>query len=172
MRKIALAAVVLFTSLAMCAGQHLQGTVAPGSGVTAGQICPSGTTANCIVGTEIIDSTPSPAVVLGTVAGVGTSFLFSIPSTDNWAVFTSHTVQAQTAYYGATAGSLLVTSTVNSGSGGNSISVQNLLVNAPTFTSTPTVVAELVVAPDAGRGWLMWTPGLTEEEPLTAQIGD
>lgn len=149
--------------------QHLSGTLTPGGGSSS--ICATGVTTNCVVGSVILDETPSTPVTLGTIAGVGTSYDFAIPSTDSWPVFTTHTIQAQTQYYGATAGTLLTTSSVTSGTGGNQITVENLLVLPPSaFTGTVTV--SLMRTQDGTRGWLVWVPKDTEQPSETALIGE
>lgn len=150
--------------------QHLTGTFT--TGVTSASVCASGVTTNCQVGTGIYDntsaSTYTSANLLCTAAG--TAATFSCPITAaSWPVFTSHTITAQTQYYGATAGTLLTTTSVATGSGGNQISVENLLILAPSSVSA-NVTAKLVTAPAAARGWLMWMPDKTETPALTATI--
>lgn len=170
-RMMGLGVVVALAVLALPApAQHLTGTFT--TGVTAASVCASGVTANCEAGTGIYDntlvSTFTSANLLCTAAG--TAATFSCPLTPaSWPVFTSHTITAQTEYYGATAGALLTTTSVNAGSGGNQISVENLLILAPTGVAG-SVTAKLVTAPEAARGWLMWMPAETESPALNATI--
>jgi hypothetical protein len=170
-RMIVLGILAAVAMLALPApAQHLTGTFT--TGVTAGSVCASGTTTSCEVGTGIYDNTSAStftsANLLCTAAGTAATFTCPITAAA-WPVFTSHTITAQTEYYGATAGQLLTTTAVATGSGGNQISVENLLILAPTGVSA-NVTAKLMTTGDRRKGWLVWTPDQTETPTLDATI--
>lgn len=132
MIRLAVLAVLSLLAAPMFAQSSAKFTANWTNAFAASSVCPSGTTANCVVGTVVTgQANGGTATTLCTAAGTATTCSVT-PLPAGWSVFASWMVTAQVQYYGATAGSLLTTTAVNSGSGGNQISVQNLVILAPT----------------------------------------
>ena len=122
---------------------------------------------NCYADVLVQDTTASPALALCTGAGLATTCksATAVINPTSWPYGTSHTVTFTAQYYGATTGTLL-----NGGAG--TLSVENLVVQAPGAPTAPTgsLSVSLVVAPAIGKGWLMDEPE-TEQANVAALIG-